>query len=73
MAQKRKLNSNNSSGHCGVSWNDEKGRWHSKIGKGYRRIHLGYFYDFEDAVAAYEKERRHLGLPPREHKHGKGH
>ena len=69
-SKKRRLNSNNTTGHTGVSWNDEKGKFHAKIGSNYKRVHLGYFTDFHDAVRAYEKARRAYGLPPREFKHG---
>ncbi len=41
----------NSSGVKGVSWNKRKLQWVAYISKN-RRIHLGYFTDFDAAVAA---------------------
>ena len=50
-----KNNKNNTSGFSGVNWSVEKGKWHSKIGVNYKRIHIGYYTELEDAIAAYLK------------------
>lgn len=49
-----KPNSNNTSGHVGVNWSEEKSKWHSKLGHRNKRIHLGYFENLSDAVQAYK-------------------
>ena len=54
---RREMNCNNASGYTGVNWSKEKGKWHSKIGYKYKRIHLGYFSDIEKAIEAYEKAK----------------
>lgn len=46
------LSSRNTSGVSGVCWHKKLGKWTAKIGKNYKRIHLGCFDSFEDAVAA---------------------
>lgn len=43
---------NNTSGVTGVSWNKRKGRWESYITIDDKRKGLGYFSNFNDAVAA---------------------
>lgn len=55
---REKINKNNTSGHPGVNWSEEKGMWHAKIGINYKRIHLGYFSDIEDAAKAIEKAKK---------------
>lgn len=40
----------NISGVKGVSWSNEKSRWHSQIMVNRKSNHLGYFDDFNDAV-----------------------
>lgn len=44
--------SNNSTGVTGVIWFKKLGKWMSYISKNCKRIHLGYFTSFEEAVAA---------------------
>ena len=51
-------NKNNTSGFTGVNWSEEKHKWHSKIGHNYKRIHLGYFTNIEEAISAYENAKR---------------
>ena len=41
------------SGLRGVYWVPQMGRWRAKIMKGKRTIHVGYFYDKNEAHAAY--------------------
>lgn len=42
----------NTSGVPGVSWKKNANKWCARIGKNYKRINLGCFDSFEDAVAA---------------------
>tara|TARA_R110001606_G_scaffold382012_1_gene543540 strand:+ start:158 stop:715 length:558 start_codon:yes stop_codon:yes gene_type:complete len=44
--------SNNTSGACGVEWVRCSGKWRARIGFHGKSVHLGYFENFEDAVAA---------------------
>lgn len=48
----RKLNSNNTSGISGVHWNKGEEKWIARIGVDGKRIHLGSYDSFEDAVTA---------------------
>ena len=43
---------NNTSGVTGISWNKRKGKWESYITIDDKRKGLGYFSNFDDAVAA---------------------
>lgn len=49
----RKKPENNSSGYKGVSWHRPLGKWRAAIGFNNRKKHLGYFFNIEDAAAAY--------------------
>ena len=60
MSQRTKENSNNTSGYLGVNWSKEKKKWHAKLGSGYRRIHIGYFDDPEEAHKAYLEAKKNL-------------
>ena len=44
--------SDNTSGHSGVSWHKDSGKWQAQIAFNYRVIYLGLFESVEDAVAA---------------------
>ena len=44
--------SNNTSGYTGVSWYKRTYKWVAQIMHNQKRIHLGYFTDREDAIAA---------------------
>lgn len=46
------LQSNNTSGIAGVSWDKNRNRWAPEIAIGRKRCHLGRYYKFEDAVYA---------------------
>ena len=46
------LSSNNTSGVTGVHWDKLNKKWKAQIGYNYKRIQLGAFDNFEDAVAA---------------------
>ena len=50
--QRRK--STNTSGKTGVSWDTRAGRWAVEIKKNNKKVFVGYFLLFEDAVAARE-------------------
>ncbi len=50
--QNRSKSSTNTSGHPGVSWHKRYSKWVAKITHNQKRIHLGYFENLEDAVAA---------------------
>lgn len=41
----------NTSGVTGVSWNVKCNRWQASVCVNYKRIHLGWFADFDEAVA----------------------
>lgn len=53
-ARTRKARANASSGSTGVSWDSSRSRWVAYITINYKRRHLGYFKNKEDAAAAYE-------------------
>lgn len=48
----RKIHRNNSSGVSGVNWHKRIGKWQAQIRVNWERVYLGYFTNFEDAVAA---------------------
>lgn len=49
----RRLPSNNTSGHIGVSWHTSKQRWRVQIKNGHRHhIHVGEFKTIEEAIVA---------------------
>lgn len=53
---------NNTSGVTGVSWNKRKGKWESYITIDDKRKGLGYFSNFDDAVAARkDAEEKYFG------------
>lgn len=47
----------NTSGHKGVSWNKNAGKWSASIALKGKSIHLGYFQEIDNAVAAVRKAR----------------
>ncbi len=49
-AQNRSIASNNTSGVTGVYWYEKTNKWVAQIGYKNKRITLGYFDDFNDAV-----------------------
>ena len=58
----RKLASNNKSGVTGVYWRKREGMWSAQIRVNYKRIDLGNFIRFEDAVAARKQaEEKYFG------------
>ena len=50
--QNKSKPSSNTSGHTGVCWHKRISKWVARIMHNYKHIHLGYFTDIEDAVAA---------------------
>lgn len=46
------LRSNNTSGVTGISYAKNINRWHAYINKNGKRMNIGYYSDFEEAVAA---------------------
>lgn len=46
------LQTNNTSGVCGVSWNKATGKWIAQIGFKRNKIHLGEFKNKQDAINA---------------------
>lgn len=50
--QNKSKHSNNTSGHPGVCWNKQRSKWVARIKHDYKDIHLGYFENLEDAIAA---------------------
>lgn len=50
-----KLQSNNTSGYRGVSWEERYGKWRGQIGVKGRQLFLGYFDDIIGAARAYNQ------------------
>ena len=48
----QKIYDNNKSGVTGVNFDEKSQKWHARIMADGKRKHLGYFDNFEDAVAA---------------------
>lgn len=67
-SKNRRLNSNNKSGLSGVRWNDQCGKWHSRIRVDFDYKHLGLFSDFFEACCARKSAERKYGFTER---HGK--
>lgn len=49
---------NNTSGHKGVTWDKARGKWVAQITAGRLHMNLGRFDHLEDAAAAYAKASR---------------
>jgi hypothetical protein len=63
-ARNIRLPLNNRSGQVGVHWNARKRRWRARISDGNRKVYLGAFESFEDAVAARKAAEKRLGYSP---------
>ena len=50
--QNRSTNSDNTSGYPGVYWNKRVSKWQASIAHNQKNIHLGYFTNIEEAIAA---------------------
>jgi len=59
---------NNTSGIIGVYWNKSTNKWRVKIEFNKKQIHIGYFTEFDEAVAARKEAETKLGFHPN---HGK--
>lgn len=53
-----KLSTNNTSGVTGVSWDKSKNKWNAYIMINRKRINLGYYTNFEDAVEARKRSEK---------------
>jgi hypothetical protein len=62
ILRRTKLNSNNSSGTRGVSWDKRRGKYTAKIMLHGRGIILGRFSSIEDAIACREAENARNGI-----------
>ena len=58
-----KLHVNNTSGRRGVSWNNNNQMWEAYIGVKGKRIKLGYFTEFDDAVKVREQAEHDMWEP----------
>jgi len=58
--QNRKLNSNNTSGHVGVSYHSASEKWYAQIQANKKHKFLGFFMTKEEAIAARKEAERHL-------------
>jgi hypothetical protein len=54
----------NTSGASGVEWYKMRQRWRAYISVNNRRVHLGYFDAFDEAVAARKTAEINLGYHP---------
>jgi hypothetical protein len=58
----RKMSSNNTSGHRGVSYDKRNKKWLAYIGHNHKHINLGMYNNFGDAVKAREEaEEKYFG------------
>ena len=48
----RRIQSNNTSGFKGVTWDAKASKWQARVKKNYRQMHLGLFVDPTDAARA---------------------
>lgn len=55
QSKNKRVRNNNTSGHAGISLHKRTGKWHAYIWDNQIRIHLGYFSDIKDAIAAREE------------------
>jgi hypothetical protein len=54
----------NKSGVTGVRWYAQSGKWHVQISKNHRNHHIGFFNDFNEAVAARKQAELDFGYHP---------
>lgn len=62
--QNMRLRKNNTSGAQGVEWEPRRKKWCARIHLKYRGTHIGYFDDFESAVAARKAAEADYGFHP---------
>lgn len=65
-SRNRKTPKTNKTGISGVSWHCypkffQKGKWCARISDGKKRIHIGYFEKFDDAVFARKQAEKEIG------------
>lgn len=58
----QKISSANTSGYIGVHWAKREQKWNAYIKKNRKRKHLGYFDNYEEAVAARKKAEKEYGF-----------
>ena len=65
----RGMQSNNTSGTSGVSWNKNKNKWRAYITLNHKRIELGYYNNINEAITTRLKaEKQHFGeFAPQKH------
>lgn len=59
-AQNTAIRSDNTSGHTGVSWSNQAGKWYAYINVRGKMRGLGYHVDKQDAINAYLKAKAEL-------------
>lgn len=61
--QNQGLSASNTSGVTGVSWFVSRSKWIAEIGLNGKRLRIGYYDNFDDAVRARrEAEKKHFGI-----------
>jgi hypothetical protein len=56
----KSMRSDNTSGHIGVRWNKEKGKWHARVHHQRKSVHVGYFHSLILATYMRDKKKREL-------------
>jgi len=64
-SRNQRLSKINTSGFCGVYWNNENSKWRAKISLNGTLKHLGYFTDKQDAIKARQMANIKYGFSPR--------
>ena len=54
----KKMQSNNTSGHTGVSYHVRRGQWYARISFRGKTYSLGYYDNLDDAIAARKKAEK---------------
>ncbi len=62
--QNQKRRSDNTSGHTGVGWHKSRGKWQAMIMVKGKNIHLGFFTDLDEAIAARQAANILYGFHP---------
>lgn len=62
----QRLNLSNTSGCAGVVWAKREKKWQAAIRNGGKRVFLGYFVNFEDAVSARRAAEKSFGYRVKE-------
>jgi len=56
------ISKNNTSGGIGISWHKASKKWSAYIKHNYKKIHLGLFLEFDDAVKARKEAENEYGF-----------